>query len=81
LTLLVVTFAGMHAFVAWHKRQLKSAAVSEQRNSTRGIMTKTGFESFFVVACNVPCAIPLVPFNTRTATLFFWTHLFQIRHG
>jgi hypothetical protein len=23
------------------------------------------------------CNIPLVPFNTRTATLFFWTHLFQ----
>jgi hypothetical protein len=28
-----------------------------------------------------PCNISLVPFNPWTATLFFWTHLFQNRHG
>jgi hypothetical protein len=42
---------------------------------------KKGLGPFLFLNKNsTPCNIPLVPFNTRTATLFFRTHQFEIRH-
>jgi hypothetical protein len=49
------------------------------------ILLRPGFLQFYIYLrkeyLGTHCNIPLGPFNSRSATFFFWTHLLQIGHG